>query len=241
MSLRYTAAASMEEPALVDIERNEHTQRLDRWKDKIEVRLDNRQVFFLFFGSAVVACMLFVLGVIVGKRIESRGRAEAPEISDPLAVLDRAGQPPAAASAPAPAQEPTFPAKLIAGPSKGRAPAPLPPKPAAPVVAKVQPAPPPKPAALPAAKPAEAAPKAPAAPKPGKFTLHLGTFPTKDEADALAKKFAAQGAFVVAAEVPEKGTVYRVRSGSYANFADATAAKSAFEKQTKAIALVASK
>src|SRR3954463_1668541 len=80
MSLRYTAKASMDEPALRDIE---------RWKDKIEVRLDNRQVFFLFFGSALCACLLFVLGVIVGKSLESRGRAMAPEVQDPLAVLDR--------------------------------------------------------------------------------------------------------------------------------------------------------
>src|SRR5512147_350822 len=80
MSLRYTAEASMDEPALRDIE---------RWKDKIEVRLDNRQVFFLFFGSALCACLLFVLGVIVGKRLESRGRAVAPEVEDPLALLDK--------------------------------------------------------------------------------------------------------------------------------------------------------
>jgi hypothetical protein len=62
---------------------------VERWKDKIEVRLDNRQVAFLFFGSALVACLLFILGVIVGKRIESRGHAVAPEIEDPLALLDR--------------------------------------------------------------------------------------------------------------------------------------------------------
>jgi septal ring-binding cell division protein DamX len=62
---------------------------IERWRDKIEVRLDNRQVFFLFFGSALVACLLFVLGVIVGKRLESRGRAVAPETEDPLALLDK--------------------------------------------------------------------------------------------------------------------------------------------------------
>ncbi len=74
----------MDESALRDVE---------RWKDKIEVRLDNRQVFFLFFGSALCACMLFVLGVIVGKRLESRGRAAVPEVQDPLAVLDRINTP----------------------------------------------------------------------------------------------------------------------------------------------------
>ena len=51
----------------------------ERWRDKIEVRLDNRQVFFLFFGSALVACMLFVLGVIVGSG-EALGRAIAEEV-----------------------------------------------------------------------------------------------------------------------------------------------------------------
>jgi hypothetical protein len=104
MSLRYTAEATMDEPALRDVE---------RWKDKIEVRLDNRQVFFLFFGSALVACMLFVLGVIVGKRIESRGRADAPDIGDPLAVLDRVNQP-AVTTATAPADQGlAFPKALI--------------------------------------------------------------------------------------------------------------------------------
>jgi len=83
----YTSGAAMEERGLRDIE---------RWRDKIEVRLDNRQVFFLFFGSALVACMLFVLGVIVGKRLESRGRAVSPEIEDPLALLDKVATAPRA-------------------------------------------------------------------------------------------------------------------------------------------------
>jgi DedD protein len=84
----YTAGTAMEDRGLRDIE---------RWRDKIEVRLDNRQVFFLFFGSALVACMLFVLGVIVGKRLESRGRAVSPEIEDPWALLDKVATAPRAA------------------------------------------------------------------------------------------------------------------------------------------------
>jgi cell division protein FtsN len=84
---------------------------VERWRDKIEVRLDNRQVFFLFFGSALVACLLFVLGVIVGKRLESRGRAVAPEVEDPLALLDKI------ATTPRPTQAPamTFPQALFGG------------------------------------------------------------------------------------------------------------------------------
>jgi septal ring-binding cell division protein DamX len=89
---------------------------IERWRDKIEVRLDNRQVFFLFFGSALVACMLFVLGVIVGKRLESRGRAVSPEIEDPLALLDKV------ATSPRPAQSGvTFPQALFGTGNKASA------------------------------------------------------------------------------------------------------------------------
>jgi cell division septation protein DedD len=67
----------------------------ERFKDKIEVSLDTRQVFFLFFGGAVIACLVFVLGVMVGKRLESRERvarkaATSAQI-DPLAALDELG------------------------------------------------------------------------------------------------------------------------------------------------------
>src|SRR6478752_4988883 len=134
MTVRYTAVESMEEPVLRDVDRN-----AERWRDKIEVRLDNRQVFFLFFGSAVVACMLFVLGVMVGKRIESRGQASSPELQDPLAALDRAHAPavgPVAVAAP----QLTFPNTLIA-------PTIRPAKPAKVASAPVAPAPKPAPVA----------------------------------------------------------------------------------------------
>src|SRR5438874_10480964 len=65
---------------------------LDRWKDKVEISLDGRQIFFLFFGSAVAACAIFVAGVLVGKRIEQRGVAAVQTASDdPLATLDQLG------------------------------------------------------------------------------------------------------------------------------------------------------
>jgi DedD protein len=275
MSVRYTAVARMEEagaPRKVEID-------IDHWRDKIELRLDNRQVFFLFFGSAIVACMLFVLGVMVGKRIETRGQAQAPELSDPLAALDRAHQLPAIAapaSAPAKAiqegQQPLgFPSALIGSVST--------PKPAVarptktPIAAKpatvaapktvalvapkpVAPAAPPKPIALATtAKPLAAAPKPipPAvAPAPvaqvahddaakakGKYTLHLTTFATAEEASLFAKRF--PGAFVVAGDVPGKGMSYRVRSGNFGSYKEATAAKESFEKQHNTIALVAAR
>jgi DedD protein len=62
------------------------------YKDKIEVSLDGRQIFYLFFGGAVIVGMVFVLGVIIGRRVEARGhldRAETQTANDPLAALDR--------------------------------------------------------------------------------------------------------------------------------------------------------
>jgi cell division septation protein DedD len=66
---------------------------LDRWKDKVELSLDGRQIFFLFFGSAVGACLIFVLGVLIGKRLEARALALSPApVEDPLAALDQLGE-----------------------------------------------------------------------------------------------------------------------------------------------------
>lgn len=62
------------------------------YKDKIEVSLDGRQIFYLFFGGAAIVGLVFVLGVLVGRRVEARGhldRAEIRTASDPLAALDR--------------------------------------------------------------------------------------------------------------------------------------------------------
>ncbi len=65
----------------------------DLYKDKIEISLDGRQVFYLFFGGAVIACLVFVLGVMVGRRVEARAHVDQAAATsterDPLAALDR--------------------------------------------------------------------------------------------------------------------------------------------------------
>jgi cell division protein FtsN len=65
------------------------------FKDKIEVSLDGRQIFYLFFGGAVIATLVFVLGVMVGKRLEARSHLAGPAAGaglDPLAALDQLGE-----------------------------------------------------------------------------------------------------------------------------------------------------
>jgi len=68
------------------------TREPELYKDKIEVSLDGRQIFYLFFGGAVIVGLVFVLGVTVGRRVEARGHVERARTSaaeDPLAALDR--------------------------------------------------------------------------------------------------------------------------------------------------------
>jgi cell division septation protein DedD len=52
--------------------------------------LDGRQIFFLFIGSAVCACLVFAAGVVCGRRVERRAvaAAQTATLTDPLAVLD---------------------------------------------------------------------------------------------------------------------------------------------------------
>ena len=46
-------------------------------KEKVDFSLDNRQVFFLFFGLSVVGCFVFALGVMVGRRGDPGDEAPA--------------------------------------------------------------------------------------------------------------------------------------------------------------------
>jgi septal ring-binding cell division protein DamX len=236
---------------------------VDRWKDKIEVRLDNRQVAFLFFGSALVACMLFILGVIVGKRLESRGRALAPEIEDPLALLDRV----AATTPPAPPPAAVAPAVIEDDPMEAPGPAvrPAAPKPVEKLAEKPADKPAPKPAEKAAEKavdkpipPVEAKTEAKAearsadilppsfeakdatkdATKKPRFMLQVGSFPDKAEAEAYASTFASERPIVVMSEIPGKGTWYRVRLGGFQAFKEAVDAKTVFERRYNKIALV---
>lgn len=51
----------------------------------------------------------------------------------------------------------------------------------------------------------------------GRFTIQVGSFPKKEEADLVASRLVSHGhgAYVVMADIPNKGTWYRVRVGHY--------------------------
>jgi cell division septation protein DedD len=196
---------------------------MSAYKDKIEVSLDGRQVFYLFFGGAIIACLVFVLGVMVGKRVEARAhvdRAAATTAArDPLAALDRlqtdgrremsfrqaltGGAMPASDVDRAIAEMETA-RNLAAGQTPVAVPDKKPDdKPAAKPASDEEPSNdvnPTKPAGgKPVAKPAAAAkpvepPKPAEAPKPKpKFALQLSAFQDRSEADAFMIDIRASG------------------------------------------------
>jgi cell division septation protein DedD len=222
----------------------------ERFKDKIEVSLDGRQIFMLFFGGAVVACLVFVLGVMVGRRLEGREKiahkAATSAAVDPLAALDELGSDEKV-------EEPklddlAYP-KALSG-EHGAAPTPLgsaelsPPKPEPHAAAKPdkpeQPAPAPAPPAVKPDRPDAPAQAAADDGKPKKFTLQISSFQDKGEADALVAKLTGQGyrPTIVTSNVEGKGVFFRVRVGEYATKDAAAAAKGDFEKKEHLLAYV---
>ncbi|WP_373049053.1 SPOR domain-containing protein [Vulgatibacter sp.] len=102
--------------------------------------------------------------------------------------------------------------------------------------------------AVAAAKPVD---KAPAAPKPaappkveaaaGGFTVQVGAMPNRSEADALVTRLRGQGLspYVVAADIPGKGTFYRVRLGRFASRDEAKRYLADVQRETQLSGFVA--
>lgn len=218
------------------------------FKDKVEVSLDGRQIFYLFFGGAVIACLVFVLGVMVGKRVEARSHvatgAATTASEDPLAALDELS---------ANHEQLSFPQALTGQDDE----------PLGPVDEVLQAPPPEKAAAKPEPKAARPEPKAAKpepkpAPKVAKpepkpevvddkshgskhsWTLQLSSFQDRAEADSFRDRLVDAGydPYIAEADVPNKGTWYRVRLGSYGSYDGAIKAKREFESAQKIIAYV---
>jgi len=219
----------------------------DKFKERYSLLLDNRQIFLFFFASAVILSLVFLLGLVVGRRMDSS--AAVQPASDPLALLDQMSKDEAGD------ENLTFHEALVGEGHKKARPAakkqakPAPPTPAkakpdagpvAPVPAKEEQDPP---VAKAVAEPPQEQPK-PAAAKPaadGTFTLQLSAFQDKMEAKQFMQNLQGNGLkpYMVPAKIPNRGVWYRVRVGSYATWDEALAAKQAFEKKQQIIAYVA--
>lgn len=220
-------------------------REMHKWKDKVELSLDNRQIFFLFFGLSVVGCFVFALGVMVGRRVEFGGVSEA-EASQPgsLALLDapaaepvsytqglREGDtpPPVAMPALAGAEPSTDDAADL--PGAGSKPAAEPSKPGA--------AKPGKPAKADAGVMADATSTPPAAGGARRFTLQMKAFAKPEEAEAFAAPLRSNGHDVRVEAHEIKGRIWhRVRMGEFDTWEEGLTAKTDFEKSEKMIAYV---
>jgi cell division septation protein DedD len=232
-------------------------REVGRWQDKVELSLDNRQIYFLFFGTAVAACLVFTVGVLVGKRLES-GPRPAAAASDPLAALDRLGggageegltfhktlSDARGAAAPDPLAE--KPRAERRGREVARAAAPQPGR-AVEVAPPAQGRPSPlaaaggrdrRPAARAAAEADEERPER--ADPPDRYVVQLAPVQAQRDAEAMARKLTAAGyrPYVVTSN-GSKGTTWRVRLGEFASKRAAENAKSDYEQRGRGVAFVA--
>jgi cell division septation protein DedD len=259
-----------------------------RMREKYDLSLDSRQVVSLLIGSIVVLGAVFVLGVLVGKKLAGtphtdrapdlltaldhksdaleRARAAPPltfqeELTKPASAAPAAIRPPAAslstspsttvaatnpaASAPAPtasapATTANKPALTASKPATVARAAAVPVTTTTPSEAKPEPE---KIATRTTPAAAHSAPKVPdTTSASGAFTLQLGASPNRDDAERQASRLREKGyaPYIVAAEVPGKGTWYRVRMGSFPTKDAATRYLQDFKRETQAEAFVAS-
>lgn len=267
-----------------------------RMKEKFELSLDSRQVTSLLAAGLVVLGAVFVLGVVVGKRLASSPAGSEPpdllsaldrkaaamvearkeptltfqdELTRKAAVLPREQpkpviveqRPPAAPGVRAPAvSAPAAPAEQAV--DKAAAPAAAPePKPveAPPAERPVETVPEERPASSPP-RPMEgtaqqavartvaevAAVQKPAAVLPteavagGRFCIQVKSTQEKDDANRFAARLRDRGyaPYVQQVELPERGTWFRVRMGSFESRDAAGRYLADFKRETKIDAIV---
>jgi len=215
-----------------------------------EIQLNGKQLVFLFMAGTVVAVVIFLCGVLVGRGVKTEKGPQAGEIAGlgategvepagaavaqepasqvpPTSVTD-----PAAAPAPPPADELTYfnrlekqapPVEnLKAAPER---PAPAPEKPAstssAPQVAS------PAPSAVPAA-----ASKLPAEPAGAGFAVQVAAVRGRGEAEAIVKRLAGRGyAAYVLSPASGSPSVFRVRVGKFKTHKEAEVVAGRLQKE----------
>ena len=182
----------------------------------VGVRVLKMAPAWLLFTAVCCSVLVLLLGWV-----RSGGQAEAVTLPSKRNDARSAKRAPAAVetAAKAEAGAPANPAPAAANGPKSTA-ANDAPQPAAPPAAAPAPAPQPAPAAAPQAdERARVETHAPVADAAGKFTAQVGSFNSQSEANARVSSLRAAGfeANVVAAELPGRGTWYRVQVGRFAD------------------------
>ena len=226
-----------------------------------EIQLNGKQLVFLFMAAAVVAVVVFLSGVMVGRGVRAEKTAVTTNEAQPIpadftaavAAPAQTAQPPAppaaglgSATAGAPAV--TLPPPVTdetsrVAPSKG-ATRPGPTAPAgAPASGDKSAAPVPQPEAGPRSAPADASSRAgaasvrpsgaPATPSAG-FSVQVAAPTVRAAAEAIAKRLSAKGYRAYVLDPVAGGAppvYYRVRVGPYKSRGEADEAKRRLEKE----------
>jgi len=208
-----------------------------------EIQLNGKQLVFLFMASTVVAVVIFLCGVMVGRGVRAQRPADATEasvdtVTDPTAVV-QPPEPPASSVA-TPSNAPVASNETLTYPNRLEGQDPpeerlkssprLTPTIAKPTGTAAKLAPP---AAKPA--PVQSAParaQAPAEPAGNGFVVQVAAVNDRREADTIAKRLAAKGypSFVT---TPARGVpkTFRVRIGKYPTRREAETIATRLEKE----------
>ena len=230
-------------------------REMHKWKDKVELSLDNRQIFFLFFGLSVVGCFVFALGVMVGRRVEFDPKGEVAALTgDSLELLGGPAQveqalsfkeglqTPATEGLPQTRDPDATPAEDAgaedADPAKSKA---EPKTTGGPKVkaepAKADPAQSSKTTLASGTKSSDA--PASSGQSSRQFTLQMKAFARAEDAEAFAVKLRSNGHDVRVEPHEVKGRVWhRVRVGAFDSWSEGLQAKEDFEQAEKIIAYV---
>ena len=211
-----------------------------------EIQLNGKQLVFMFMAVTVVAVVIFLCGVMVGRGVRAPRATEQADaitesISDPTAALQSPAAPvsdPPSTGASASSQEKlTYADRLgTATPPPETLKEPVATDKAAPEVKAVSavktPTPePPVPAAVRTPKPATATPK-PTTGEPGGYVVQVAAVKVRSEADTIAKRLASKGfpSFVTSPSAGD-ARVYRVRVGKYSDRREAETVARRLEKE----------
>lgn len=203
-----------------------------------EVQLNGKQLVFAFMVATVIAVVVFLLGVLVGRGLRPAARVDLITATTESTIDPTLVEPSSAATSPSSADAPVSTRESLDYAERLESPTPLPDD-----VREPAPAPP-KP---PAATPAPAATRPPATEKPtpappgdaslaepagSGFVVQVMAVNTRAEADAVARRLAAKGypAFVTTTGAGAQAN-YRVRVGKFPTQREADAVSMRLQKE----------
>jgi cell division protein FtsN len=200
-----------------------------------EIQLNGKQLVFMFMAVTVVAVVIFLCGVMVGRGVRAPRAIEETDAAiespiDPTQAVQAPSAPPS--DVPPPTSAAASSEKLTIA-DRLSAPTPPPETLKEPLIQEVKaPAPIKTPAAAPPPiVPPVRQPRAPAA-ESGGYVVQVTAVKERNEADQIAKRLASKGfkSFVTS---PGAGAakVYRVRVGTYSDRREAEAVARRLEKE----------